>query len=370
MRSVGHDGEMSPPNVDISVVHTHFQPSTINSVNFSSEDAWLAIASGQCATILDVTTGHPVSTISANFNRPEGENTVLQGVAFTKPFDSDGSPFCHQDENRGHENGPSIDHQHRELVSDESENFQYDLSYGLLTAGSNGQVQVWDARSASVYPLATLLQVDGVVTSIAVDKNASNFVCGDDDGGVHVGSVRYESTHVRSISVPGGGGNTAVAFSPTGTVVASADSNGVAAVWSVQSGERVWSYVRPIIRQSCDHALLAVTFSPDGRFLLTGARDGSVCLHDLATRGESPNRIFQTHPDSVHALSFAPNGRWFVSACADGIARLWDPRFTARAVETHFSESSAPLTTVAHASLSKRFCAGDATGAVCVYAYL
>jgi serine/threonine protein kinase len=68
--------------------------------------------------------------------------------------------------------------------------------------------------------------------------------------------------------------------------------------------------------------VLSVSFSPDGRRLLTGSKDKTVRLWDVAT-GEEAAR-FEGHTDKVWSVLFTPDGRFIVSGSADRSVRLWD----------------------------------------------
>jgi WD40 repeat protein len=65
-----------------------------------------------------------------------------------------------------------------------------------------------------------------------------------------------------------------------------------------------------------------VAFSPDGRLLATGGRDGNVRLTDLGT--ETQIAQFTGHTDGVKAVAWSPDGTRIASAGADGTTRLWE----------------------------------------------
>src|SRR5262249_54844631 len=74
-----------------------------------------------------------------------------------------------------------------------------------------------------------------------------------------------------------------------------------------------------------DGAVTDVTFSPDGRWVLTASDDHTARVRDAATgkpRFEAPLR----HDDAVLRASFSPDGARVVTAGADGTARVWDAR--------------------------------------------
>jgi WD40 repeat protein len=64
-----------------------------------------------------------------------------------------------------------------------------------------------------------------------------------------------------------------------------------------------------------------VAYSPDGRWIASGAWDGKVRLWDAAT-GESCATL--PHPGFVRSLAYGPDGTWLVSASdGDELLRVW-----------------------------------------------
>lgn len=111
-----------------------------------------------------------------------------------------------------------------------------------------------------------------------------------------------------------------LAFSPDGTMLAS-------------SGEwpdypiRLWDVAT---RQPRDTRFdntgspYAISFSPDGKTLVSGGRDNTVRLWDVQT-GELKNRL-KGHRDDVNAVIFSQDGEMFASGSDDGTVRLWNVR--------------------------------------------
>jgi WD40 repeat protein len=88
------------------------------------------------------------------------------------------------------------------------------------------------------------------------------------------------------------------------------------AVWDLNTG-------RPVSRLRGDQGILgALTYSPDGRRLVTGGDDGAVRLWDPFT-GEEVLTL-RGHQGRVERLAFTHDGRRLVSLGHDGTGRVWD----------------------------------------------
>jgi len=87
--------------------------------------------------------------------------------------------------------------------------------------------------------------------------------------------------------------------------------------------------VRPVTRCSSEieghtEAILAVQFSPEGRYLASGSGDTTVRLWDLCT--ESPLFTMEGHSDHILAIAWSPDSAKIVTGCKRGELRLWSPK--------------------------------------------
>lgn len=68
--------------------------------------------------------------------------------------------------------------------------------------------------------------------------------------------------------------------------------------------------------------VLALAWSPDGQRLASADGDRTIRLWEVAT-GQTLRTVTTDHPDNIHRLAWTPDGRWLASASADQI-RVWD----------------------------------------------
>jgi WD40 repeat protein len=111
-----------------------------------------------------------------------------------------------------------------------------------------------------------------------------------------------------------------LAFSPDGRLIACADIHAPspwATIFEVQTGRRIKQLIAPGDTPGCVESL---AFSPDGSILLWGEMRGEVALWDLA----SDRLLFRKklHTSNVMAVRFSPDGRFFASAAQDGVVHL------------------------------------------------
>ncbi len=132
----------------------------------------------------------------------------------------------------------------------------------------------------------------------------------------HVAEVWNVATGERQFGIKHGERCHDIALSPDGTLLATADFNGKARIWDLNTG-------RAATTELAHPAwVYTVRFSPDGQQLLTGCADGIVRLWDWrnAQLAVSPMR----HDGQVFAAEFIRDGRWIFALSDDNRFCLWD----------------------------------------------
>ncbi|HVY19566.1 MAG TPA: WD40 repeat domain-containing protein [Bauldia sp.] len=105
-----------------------------------------------------------------------------------------------------------------------------------------------------------------------------------------------------------------------------------------------------------------MTYSPDGRFLLTGDYVHQIKLWDVAT-GELI-RTYAGHTDAITALTFSQDGAYFASASDDTTVRIWNVA-TGKNVNT-LTEHTTSVGALAFSPDGMLLASGDDDGAIIV----
>jgi hypothetical protein len=106
-------------------------------------------------------------------------------------------------------------------------------------------------------------------------------------------------------------------FSSDGRWVVTGATDGTARVWNAERGEvAFWVRHGGAVSNAC--------FSPDGRWLLTGARDDTAVVWD-ATNGT--RRLTLEHPAPLRVAEFSRDARRILTLAQDGHVRIWKGPF-------------------------------------------
>jgi WD40 repeat protein len=117
---------------------------------------------------------------------------------------------------------------------------------------------------------------------------------------------------------------------PCRSFALSADSRLLATAVTGTNAARVWDLAsgralcRPLLHPGDDYGLFHVSFSPDGRCLLTSHKDGQARLWDWEAGALACPPL--KHPDEVFAGWVLPDGRHAVTACrgTSGTLHVWE----------------------------------------------
>ncbi|KNG82737.1 NACHT and WD40 domain protein [Aspergillus nomiae NRRL 13137] len=170
-------------------------------------------------------------------------------------------------------------------------------------------IQLWSTDTFGIYQ--TLNDHSSAVDRVIFSPNCQQLASIDEEWTITLWDIK---TGERLYSIDGGGNWVCIAFSPSGTKLASSSGN-VLQVWDTTTG----SLQREL--DGCKSKITAVAFSPDESFIASGSIDAKVRIWDLTT-----NKLSQTLQDcgAINQLAISSNGRFVVSGTLSQTIRLWD----------------------------------------------
>jgi eukaryotic-like serine/threonine-protein kinase len=185
----------------------------------------------------------------------------------------------------------------------------------IASGGWDRAVRLWDAVTGEE---CAILPHGGPVRALAFAPDGSWLVSGcDGDKSLHIWST---ATAQLQKELPGPGGTLihAIAVSPDGASIATADSSGHATIVATATGAVVHSF-----RVTSSGDKKGFAYSPDGR-LLAGTGQDSTQIELWNTRTGERSALLAGHTGLVSGVAFRADGRLLASASSDRTVRIWD----------------------------------------------
>jgi len=154
-----------------------------------------------------------------------------------------------------------------------------------------------------------------------------------------------------------------VAFSPNGKTVISGGRDGTLRVWDARTG----AVLHTLTQQGDRELVCSGAVSPDGQTIVSGSWGLRVRVWDANTGTESNTpHALQGHEGDVRSMNVSPDGRTIVSGSHDSTVRVWDAQ-TGAALHTLQGQEGVAVHSVAVSPDGNTIVSGNGKGVVRVW---
>ena len=105
-----------------------------------------------------------------------------------------------------------------------------------------------------------------------------------------------------------------VTFSPDGKRIISGSYDNTIKLWNAENGQLIRTF------EGHDKAVLSVAFSPDSKCIISGSDDNTLKLWN--TENGQIIRTFEEHDKAVLSVAFSPDGKYIISGSDDNFLKL------------------------------------------------
>jgi len=161
------------------------------------------------------------------------------------------------------------------------------------------------------------------VFAVAFSRSGTLLATADGDGTVRLWNPATGHAVGAPIHASARHGVHGVAFSPNGTLLATADGDGTVRLWHTATRRPAGAPLHASAWSTARYGVRSVAFSRDGTLLATGGADGTVRLWHTSTRRPDGAPLHASARYGVYGVAFSPDGTLLASVGGDGTVRLW-----------------------------------------------
>ncbi|CED84046.1 Angio-associated migratory cell protein (contains WD40 repeats) [Phaffia rhodozyma] len=195
---------------------------------------------------------------------------------------------------------------------------------GDFDEGAEGSSAQKDAGEDNSLVAAVVHKEDSSVFDIALHPahpNPSLAVSGGEDD---MGYIFDTANGQKLVELSGHTDSVvAVAFSSDGQFVATGGMDGRVRVWK-RVGTEDWNNWEFLTSLEGPDEVTCLTWHPKGPVLAVGSNDTTVWMWQLPSGNTM--QVFAGHTDAITAISFTPDGKRLLTTSADSFLIVWDPR--------------------------------------------
>ena len=157
------------------------------------------------------------------------------------------------------------------------------------------------------------LNLEDIVTSVAITPDGSKIVSGSADNTIRVWDIQSGQEAVLKGHE---GWVKSVAIAPDGSKVVSGSRDNTIRVWDIKSEAEL------AVLEGHQSSIWSVAIAPDGSKIVSGSRDKTIRVWDI--KSESELAVLEGHESSVSSVAIASDGSKVVSGSEDKTIRVWD----------------------------------------------
>ncbi|KAF7982794.1 hypothetical protein HWV62_25709 [Athelia sp. TMB] len=162
--------------------------------------------------------------------------------------------------------------------------------------------------------------------------------------------IEGHSSWVRSVS-----------FSPDGKHILSGSDDGSIRIWDAETSETVAG-------QFSGHTswVMSASYSPDGRHIASGSKDQTIRICDALT-GEAVAGPFEGHTEPVNSVAWSLDGKYVVSGSDDNTCQVWKIEVGGAAVGRVLEGHSDEVKSVVYSPDGKHIASGSSDNTIRVW---